>query len=50
MWVVIVMMIAVINPEQLRWKPFPMPAATERIDFVQGLKTLGGAGSPDLKT
>jgi len=40
----------VINPNQLRWKPFPMPQDGEQLDFVQGLKTLAGAGAPDVKT
>jgi len=38
------------QPNQLRWKPFPMPAASEKVDFIQGINTVGGAGSAELKT
>jgi homogentisate 1,2-dioxygenase len=31
------------SPNQLRWNPWPMPAAP--TDFVDGLVTLGGSGS-----
>ncbi|XP_077864110.1 homogentisate 1,2-dioxygenase-like [Saccoglossus kowalevskii] len=35
------------NPNQLRWKPFDIPnPEKEKVDFVQGLHTLGGAGDP----
>src|SRR5215212_3467018 len=33
-------------PNRLRWDPFPMPA--EATDFVDGLATLAGSGSPAL--
>ena len=33
------------SPNQLRWKPPPMPRAP--TDFLAGLATLGGNGSPD---
>ena len=33
-------------PTQLRWRPLPIPA--EPTDFVAGLTTLGGNGSPDV--
>ncbi|KAG1681783.1 Homogentisate 1,2-dioxygenase [Nymphon striatum] len=32
------------NPNQLRWKPFDFPQ--EKTDFVQGIKTICGAGDP----
>jgi len=32
------------NPNQMRWKPFDIPA--EPTDFVQGLRTVAGAGDP----
>ncbi|XP_070569122.1 homogentisate 1,2-dioxygenase-like isoform X1 [Ptychodera flava] len=32
------------NPNQLRWKPFSLPKDDEKVDFVQGLNTLCGAG------
>ncbi|RDD42290.1 Homogentisate 1,2-dioxygenase [Trichoplax sp. H2] len=34
------------NPNQLRWKPFDLPSNDQEIDFVQGLATVCGAGSP----
>jgi homogentisate 1,2-dioxygenase len=36
--------IAATSPNQLRWSPLPIP--TEPTDFVQGLFTIGGNGSP----
>lgn len=41
---------AVIEPNQLRWKPFPMPADGTKVNFLQGMNTLGGCGGPDTKT
>jgi homogentisate 1,2-dioxygenase len=39
-----------INPNQLRWKPFPIPSADEAVvDFIDGVMTLGGAGCPAAK-
>ena len=35
------------NPNQIRWKPFPLPSSSS-VDFVEGLKRLAGAG--DAKT
>ena len=32
------------SPNQLRWNPLPIPS--EPIDFVQGMVTVGGNGSP----
>lgn len=32
------------NPNQLRWKPFDFPASDKKVDFVEGLFTLAGAG------
>jgi len=34
------------SPNQLRWRPLPIPS--EPTDFVAGLTTLGGNGSPDV--
>jgi homogentisate 1,2-dioxygenase len=31
------------------WDPFPFPSDVEKIDFVQGLKTICGHGDPPLK-
>ncbi|RHY10318.1 hypothetical protein DYB26_001407 [Aphanomyces astaci] len=38
------------TPQQLRWGPMALPASSESVDFVQGLKTIGGAGDPTMKT
>lgn len=34
-----------VSPNQLRWDPLPLPTAP--TDFVDGLYTMGGNGSPD---
>lgn len=34
-------------PDQLRWNPFDVD---KDVDFVQGLRRIGGAGSPTTKT
>ena len=34
------------NPNRSRWRPMPVPAAPARVDFLDGLVTLGGAGDP----
>ncbi|CAG9951170.1 unnamed protein product [Clonostachys rosea f. rosea IK726] len=36
-------------PEQAEWSPFPLPPDNERIDFTDGLHTLGGSGDPNLR-
>lgn len=33
-------------PDQLRWNPLPMPAASTPTDFVEGLVTMAGQGDP----
>src|SRR5688572_19919327 len=33
-----------VSPDQLRWSPLPMPA--EGVDFIDGLFTMAGNGSP----
>ncbi len=38
-----------VPPDQLRWNPLPLPgsdAAAAPIDFIDGLFTMGGNGSP----
>jgi homogentisate 1,2-dioxygenase len=35
------------SPNPLRWSPLPIP--DEPTDFVQGLRTAGGTGSPELQ-
>ncbi len=37
-----------LSPNQLRWDPLPMP--TEAVDFVDGLVTMAGNGSPEAQT
>uniref|UniRef100_A0A914GQL8 Homogentisate 1,2-dioxygenase n=1 Tax=Globodera rostochiensis TaxID=31243 RepID=A0A914GQL8_GLORO len=42
------------NPNQIRWKPRPMPKSVERdgaapVDFVQSLYTVCGAGHPTIR-
>lgn len=34
------------DPNQLRWKPFDLPDDSLKIDFVQSLSTVCGAGDP----
>lgn len=34
------------DPNQMRWKPFDLPTEGEKINFVQGLHTICGAGDP----
>ncbi len=38
-----------VSPDQLRWKPFPFPKESEKVDFLHGIFTFCGVGSPDLK-
>ncbi|KAF2157474.1 Homogentisate 1,2-dioxygenase [Myriangium duriaei CBS 260.36] len=35
--------------EQAEWAPFPLPKDGDKIDFVDGLHTLGGSGDPNLR-
>ena len=35
------------TPNRLRWDPLPMPA--KPTDFLEGLATLAGSGSPDMQ-
>ena len=39
-----------VHPDQMRWLPCAIPGAGDRTDFVQGLRTVGGAGEPTLKS
>lgn len=32
------------NPNQMRWLPFDIPPKTKKVDFVEGLATICGAG------
>ncbi|KAH9954328.1 Homogentisate 1,2-dioxygenase [Russula dissimulans] len=38
-----------VSPTQLAWHPFAIPHEDSGVDFVRGLKTLCGAGSPVLR-
>ncbi|XP_046463936.1 homogentisate 1,2-dioxygenase-like [Daphnia pulex] len=37
------------NPNQMRWKPFDIPTDGQ-VDFVQGLRTVCGAGQPATRS
>lgn len=39
----------VVTPNQLRWKATPFPSKNKKVDWLQGLRTVSGSGSPDLK-
>lgn len=34
----------------MRWKPFKLPDAQKRVDFVEGLHTICGAGDPKSRS
>ncbi|KAK0383487.1 hypothetical protein NLU13_9398 [Sarocladium strictum] len=37
------------SPQDRGWDPFPIPDAEKDIDFICGLKTIGGHGDPTTK-
>ncbi|KAF9478838.1 homogentisate 1,2-dioxygenase [Pholiota conissans] len=37
-----------VSPTQLAWHPFSLPSDSEKVDFVDGLKTIAGNGDPTL--
>jgi len=37
------------DPNQKRWLPFKMPQDGEKVDYVQGLKVVSGAGDPKCR-
>ncbi|MBV6803769.1 homogentisate 1,2-dioxygenase [Xanthomonas campestris pv. lawsoniae] len=39
-----------VPPDQLRWSPLPLPLPATRTDFVDGLYTMAGNGSPEAMT
>lgn len=41
---------AQVTPTQLRWSPFDLPSEGNKIDFVQGLKTVAVSGEPGAGT
>ncbi len=40
---------SVVDPSPRRWSPFPLASDATAVDFVDGLHTMCGAGSPSLK-
>ncbi len=36
--------LAGVTPNRTRWRPLPIPEAPSRVDFLDGLVTLGGTG------
>lgn len=38
-----------VSPTQLAWLPFKLPADSEKVDWVDGLKTIAGNGDPTLR-
>ncbi|RYG63460.1 homogentisate 1,2-dioxygenase, partial [archaeon] len=38
-----------VDPNQLRWSPYPVPADNEPIDFIQGLQLYAAAGDVSMK-
>ncbi|ORZ02508.1 homogentisate 1,2-dioxygenase [Syncephalastrum racemosum] len=39
-----------VTPTQLRWSPFDLPKDGESVNFVQGIKTVAGAGDPACRS
>ena len=39
----------VVDPNPMRWRPMPMPPEGTTVDFVDGLATMCGAGSAQMK-
>lgn len=37
------------TPLSYCWGPLPMPSSTEKLNFVDGIKTIGGHGDPTNK-
>ncbi|KAK0476470.1 Homogentisate 1,2-dioxygenase [Armillaria novae-zelandiae] len=38
-----------ISPTQLNWTPPPFPLSSDKVDFLAGLKTIGGNGEPTAR-
>ncbi|PBK67699.1 homogentisate 1,2-dioxygenase [Armillaria solidipes] len=38
-----------ISPAQLNWAPPPFPSSSDEVDFIAGLKTIGGNGEPTAR-
>ncbi|KAJ3330994.1 hypothetical protein HDU76_004348 [Blyttiomyces sp. JEL0837] len=41
---------SISTPNQLRWSPFPIPEKGNKVNFVQGLRTVAGAGDPSSRS
>lgn len=39
-----------VSPTQIAWKPFALPKDSDKVDFVDGLKTICGNGDPTSKS
>jgi homogentisate 1,2-dioxygenase len=38
-----------ITPQQFRWRPIKYPEEGKKINFIEGITTMGGAGGPSMK-
>jgi homogentisate 1,2-dioxygenase len=38
------------TPNQLRWGPLPLPDGSQRMDFIDGLRTMAGNGDPHTQS
>eukprot|EP00056_Hartaetosiga_gracilis_P014348 m.240367 g.240367 ORF g.240367 m.240367 type:complete len:474 (-) comp14927_c0_seq1:92-1513(-) len=38
-----------VDPNQMRWSPFPLPAEDKKVNFVEGLATVAGSGDPSIR-
>ncbi len=38
-----------LTPQQMRWMPMPFPESSKRVSFIEGWRTIAGAGEPCLK-
>ena len=38
-----------VTPQQFRWKPIKFPEEGTKVNFIEGITTMGGAGSPAMK-
>ncbi|KAK0493911.1 homogentisate 1,2-dioxygenase [Armillaria luteobubalina] len=38
-----------ISPAQMKWAPSPFPSSPDEVDFISGLKTIGGNGEPTAR-
>lgn len=38
-----------VTPDQIRWKVIPFQKSEEKVDFIHGIFSYGGSGSPELK-